>query len=81
MERTIHRVLGEARHGLEEGGSRRRSARGAGTEWFITRLPLVIAVAEGLGLSLDRDPALVAGLNEMFEECDLPDWVLAHLRD
>lgn len=76
LERTIHRVLGEARHGPEEDGSRRRASRGAGTEWFITRLPLVVAVAEGLGLELDRDPTLIKGLNELFEECELPDWII-----
>lgn len=41
-ERQIHKLLAAARHGPEEDGSRRSAARGAGTEWFITRLPFVM---------------------------------------
>lgn len=74
IERAMHRLLGEARHGPEDDGTRRSSSRGAGTEWFITRLPFVIAVAESLGLSLSVSDDLKARVNEMFEDCELPDW-------
>lgn len=76
LERAIHRILGEARHGPEDDGTRRGSGRGAGTEWFVTRLPLLIAIADSLGLFLMVSEDLKASLNGMFEECDLPDWVL-----
>ena len=77
VERILHRILGEARHGPEEDGTRRSSARGAGTEWFITRLPFVITVAESLGLCLKMSDELKGSLNEMFEDCDLSNWVFA----
>ena len=76
LERAIHRILGEARHGPEDDGTRRASGRGAGTEWFITRLPLVSAIADSLGLSLVISEELKTSLNQMFDECDLPDWSL-----
>lgn len=76
LERQIHRALNAARHGPEEDGTRRSSSRGAGTEWFITRLPLIIAVAEMLDLVLSIPEELRATNNATFEECELPDWVL-----
>lgn len=77
MERRIHFLLGEARHGPEEDGTRRSSSRGAGTEWFITRLPFVIALATSLGLHLDMTEDLKVKVNEFLEACELPDWILA----
>lgn len=74
-ERQIHLLLGAARHGPEEDGTRRSRSRGAGTEWFITRLPFVIAVAESLGLQLSLDADYRETMNERFQECDLPDWM------
>jgi len=77
MERLIHRVIGEARHGPEEDGTRRSSSRGAGTEWFVTRLPFVIAIAESLDLHLTMSQDLKSEINAVLEECELPDWILA----
>ena len=76
IERQIHRLLNAARHGPEEDGTRRPSSRGAGTEWFITRLPFVIAIAESLGLMLSMPEELKARVNDILEDCDLPDWLL-----
>lgn len=75
-ERQIHKLLAAARHGPEEDGSRRSAARGAGTEWFITRLPFVMTVAEAVGLHLAVSDDLKRSVNDMFEDCELPDWVI-----
>jgi hypothetical protein len=77
IERSIHLILGEARHGPEEDGTRRGSARGAGTEWFITRLPLLVVIAQSLGLELSMDEEFKTKINNMFEECDLPNWLFS----
>jgi len=76
-EKQIHRLLGEARHGPEDDGTRRGSARGAGTEWFITRLPFVIAVAESLGLDFNMSDDFKSSVNETLEACELPDWIIS----
>ena len=76
-EQTIHHLLAEARHGPEDDGTRREARRNAGTEWFITRLPLIHAIARSLDLELSVDDAFQERLNELFEECDLPNWVLS----
>ena len=76
LERGIHRVLGEARHGPEEDGTRRSRGRGAGTEWFVTRLPLVVAIAESLGLRLAMSDDIKSQINDVFDQCELPDWAL-----
>lgn len=73
-ERKIHRLLAAARHGPEEDGTRRSSTKGAGTEWFITRLPFIVMLAESLGLSLSMSEDLKSGVNEMLDACELPDW-------
>jgi len=75
-ERKIHKALAEARHGPEEDGSRRSAARGAGTEWFITRLPFIMTLAETVGLQLVMSDDLKTSVNEMLDDCELPDWVL-----
>jgi len=75
-EQRIHRLLAAARHGPEKDGTRRSTARGAGTEWFITRLPFIIAVADAVGLHLVTSDDLKMSVNEMFEDCELPDWVI-----
>lgn len=75
-EKLIHRLLGEARHGPEEDGTRRASSRGAGTEWFITRLPFLMAVAESVGLVLIVTDEFKETVNNTLEECELPDWML-----
>ena len=76
IERQIHVILNAARHGPEEDGTRRAASRGAGTEWFITRLPFVVAVAQSLGLLLSMPDDLKATVNDVLEDCELPDWVL-----
>lgn len=75
-ERKMHRLLAAARHGPEEDGTRRSSTRGAGTEWFITRLPFIVMLADSLGLTLSMSEDLKVGVNEMLEACELPDWIL-----
>lgn len=75
-ERQIHRLLSEARHGPERDGTQRSAGRGAGTGWFITRLPFVVMVAEALGLELVLPEDLRAGVNEMLSACQLADWTL-----
>jgi len=73
-ERKIHRLLAAARHGPEADGTRRSSATGAGTEWFITRLPFIVMLADSLNLTLCMSDDLKSGVNEMLEACELPDW-------
>ena len=73
-ERKIHRLLAAARHGPEADGTRRSSATGAGTEWFITRLPFIVMLADSLNLTLSMSDDLKSGVNEMLEACELPDW-------
>jgi hypothetical protein len=75
-ERQIHRLLSEARHGPEKDGTQRALGQGAGTGWFITRLPFILAVAEALGLELAMSEDLKAGVNEMLSACQLTDWTL-----
>lgn len=77
VERQIHQLLNAARHGPEEDGTRRTSSRGAGTEWFITRLPFVIAIAESVGLRLSMTDEHKVSVNEVLEECELEDWMLS----
>ena len=77
VERQIHLLLNAARHGPEEDGTRRTSSRGAGTEWFITRLPFVIAIAESVGLRLSMTDEHKVSVNEVLEECELEDWMLS----
>lgn len=75
-ERKIHRLLAAARHGPEEDGTRRSSTKGAGTEWFITRLPFILMLADSLDLSLNMTDDLKFGVNDMLDACELPDWTL-----
>jgi len=74
VERRIHRVLSEARHGPERDGTQRPGDEGIG--WFITRLPFIVSVAELLGLELAMPDDLRAGVNEILSACQLPDWTL-----
>jgi hypothetical protein len=78
-ERRMHRTLEQARHGPTEDGTRRSRSRGAGTEWFVTRLPLVIEVAELLDLHLSLDPEFRETMNARFQDCDLPDWTFGEI--
>lgn len=75
-ERQIHRLLSEARHGPERDGTQRSAGQGAGTGWFITRLPFIVALAEALGLELVMPDDLRAGVNEILSACQLTDWTL-----
>ena len=70
----IRRLLSEARHGPERDGTQRPP--GAGEGWFITRLPLVLAVADVLGLQVALSDDQRATVNEMLSACQLPDWTL-----
>lgn len=74
MERGIHRILAEARHGPERDGTQRPGDQAAG--WFITRLPVILAIAELAGLALDMPDDQRAGVNEMLSACQLADWTL-----
>lgn len=72
VERGIHRLLSEARHGPERDGTQRP----AGSGWFITRLPFVLAVAEVMGLALAMPDDQRAVVNEIVAACQLADWTL-----
>lgn len=71
---SIHRILSEARHGPERDGTQRPGDQGAG--WFITRLPVIVAIAELAGLVLDMPDDQRAGVNDMLAACQLADWTL-----
>jgi hypothetical protein len=77
LERQIHRLLSEARHGPEKDGTQRTEGQGAGTGWFITRLPFILAIAEAIGLELVMSDDLKSGVNEILSACQLTDWTLA----
>jgi len=75
-EGQLHRLLSEARHGPEEDGTQRPGEQPAGSEWFITRLPFIVAIAEAIGLELAMSADLKAGVNALLTACELPDWTL-----
>ncbi len=75
-ERQIHRLLSEARHGPEKDGTQRTAGQGAGTGWFITRLPFILAIAEAIGLEPAMSDDLRSGVNEILAACQLTDWTL-----
>lgn len=75
-EGQIHRLLTEARHGPERDGSQRTPGQGAGTGWFITRLPFIVAIAESIGLESAMPDDLRVGVNEILAACQLTDWTV-----
>lgn len=75
-EGQIHRLLTEARHGPEKDGTQRTPGEGAGTGWFITRLPFIVAIAESIGLESAMPDDLRVGVNEILAACQLTDWTV-----